>query len=34
MSKKLPANAFEWVEGTSQFDEDLIKSYNEESDKG
>ena len=33
MSQKLPANNFEWIEYTSQFNEDLIKSYNEESDQ-
>ena len=33
MSQKLPANNFEWIEYTSQFNEDLIKSYNEESDE-
>ena len=34
MSQKLPQNNFEWIEDTSQFNEDFIKSYNEESDKG
>ena len=34
MSQKLPVNNFEWVEDTSQFNENLIKNYNEESDKG
>ena len=33
MSLKLPGNGFKWVEDTSQFNEDFIKSYNEESDK-
>ena len=32
--QKLPVNKFEWIEETSQFDKDFIKSYNEESDKG
>ena len=32
MSQKLPVNYFEWIENTSQFDKDSIKSYNEESD--
>ena len=32
MSQKLPVNYFEWIENTSQFDKDFIKSYNEESD--
>ena len=27
-------NNFEWIKDTSQFNEDFIKSYNEESDKG
>ena len=31
---KLPVNKFEWIEDTSQFNEDFIKSYNEESDEG
>ena len=32
--QKLPVNKFEWIEETSQFDKDFIKSYNEQSDKG
>ena len=32
MSQKLPVNNFEWIEDTSQFNEDFIKNYNEESD--
>ena len=32
--KKLPVNKFEWIEKTSQFNEDFIKNYNEESDEG
>ena len=32
--EKLPVNNFEWIEYTSQFNEDLIKNYNEESDEG
>ena len=31
--EKLLVNGFEWVEDTSQFNEDFIKSYNEESDE-
>ena len=27
-------NNFEWIDDTSQFNEDFIKSYNEESDEG
>ena len=34
MSQKLPVNDFEWIKDTSQFNEDFIKSYNEESNKG
>ena len=30
MSQKLPVNNFEWIKDTSQFNEDLIKSYNGE----
>ena len=33
MSQKLPVNNFEWIEDTSQFNEDL-QNYNEESDEG
>ena len=32
--EKLPVNKFEWIEDTSQFNEDFIKNYNEESDEG
>ena len=28
MSLKLPVNNFEWIEDTSQFNEDFIKNYN------
>ena len=31
MSKKHPVNNFEWIKDTSQFNEDFIKKYNEES---
>ena len=34
MSQKLPVNNFEWIEGTSEFNEDFIKSYSAESDEG
>ena len=34
MSQKLPVNNFEWIEDTFQFNEDFIKSYDEESDEG
>ena len=33
MCQKLPINNFEWIEDTSQFNEDFIKIYNEESDE-
>ena len=33
MSQKLPVNAFKWVVDISEFDEDFIKIYNEESDE-
>ena len=32
-SRKIPVNKFERIEDTSQFNEDFIKSYNEESDE-
>ena len=34
MSQKLPANGFEWVEDLSQFKENFIKNYDENSNKG
>ena len=34
MSKKFPVSNFEWIKDTSQFNEDFIKNYNEESDEG
>ena len=33
MSQKLLLNNFEWIKDTSQFNEDFIKNYNEESDE-
>ena len=33
MLQKLPVNNFEWIKHTSQFNEDFIKNYNEESDE-
>ena len=33
MSQKLPVNNLEWVEDNSQFNEDFIKNYDEESDE-
>ena len=32
ISQKSPVNDFKWVENISEFDESLIKSYNEGSD--
>ena len=32
MSQKLPVNNFEWIAENSQFNEDFIKTYNEESE--
>ena len=34
MSQKFSLNNFEWIKDTSQFNEDFIKNYNEESDEG
>ena len=34
MSQKLQVNKFEWIEDTSQFNEDFIKNYNEENNEG
>ena len=34
MTQKLPVNNFEWIKDTSQFNENFIKNYNKESDKG
>ena len=34
MPKKLPVGSFEWVESISQFNEDVIKCYNENNDIG
>ena len=34
MSQKLPVNIFEWIKDISKFNENFIKNYNEESDKG
>ena len=33
MPQKLPVNNFEWIEDTSQFNKDFVKSYNEESNE-
>ena len=34
MSQKLPVNSFKWVEDLSQFNENFIKNYDENSYKG
>ena len=34
MSQKLPVNNFKWIKDVSQFNENFIKNYNEESDEG
>ena len=34
MSQKLPVEGFKWIEDVSKIDEDLIKNYDEDSDKG
>ena len=34
MSPKVPVNNFEWIKDTSQFNENLLKNYKEESDEG
>ena len=34
MLQNLPVNGFKWVENTSQFNEDFIKSYTREIDEG
>ena len=33
MSQKLPVTNFEWIEDTSQYNEDFTKNCNEESDE-
>ena len=32
MPQKLPVSDFKWVEGICEFNENFIKSYNDESD--
>ena len=34
MSQKLPVNNFDWIEDASQFNDNFIKNYNEESGEG
>ena len=33
MLQKLPVNNFKWTKDNSQFNEDFIKNYNEQSDE-
>ena len=32
--KKLPVNGFKWIKKLSKFDEDFIKNYDENNNKG
>ena len=34
MSQKFPVNGFKWKENINKFDQDCIKNYNENSNKG
>ena len=34
MSQEFPANGFKWKKNTSEFNADLIKNYDENSNKG
>ena len=34
MSQRLPLGGFKWVDETSQFNEDFIKSYYDDCDEG
>ena len=34
MSQKLPVNDFKWIDDTSKINEELIKNYDENNDKG
>ena len=34
MSQKFPVNGFKWIEDTSEINEEFIKKYDENSDKG
>ena len=34
MSQKLPVNGFKWLEDTSEINEEFIKNYDENNDKG
>ena len=34
MSQKLSLGGLNWIEGNSQFNEDFVESYNDDSDEG
>ena len=34
MSQKVPVNGFKWLEDTSEINEEFIKNYDENNDKG
>ena len=34
MSKKLPVNGFKWINDVTKIEEEFIKNYNEDNDKG
>ena len=34
MSQELPVNSFKWIEDTSEINEEFIKNYDENNDKG
>ena len=34
MSQKLPVNGFKWINDVTKIDEEFIKNYNEDNDKG
>ena len=34
MSQKLPLGGLNWIEENSQFNEDFVESYNDDSDEG
>ena len=34
MRQKLPVNGFKWIEDTSEINEEFLKKYDENNDKG
>ena len=34
MSQKLPVNGFRWINDVTEIDEEFIKNYDEDNDKG